>query len=113
MKKSKVKGLLERKLENPVYRTRFERQYPAFVLEVQILKALEEKGWTFEDLARKLHTKKNNVSRDLSAGGIRSATIKRLSRMAEALGMEFLPLLIPPRLEGKVLPKLRQLFAQA
>jgi len=52
----RVKGLLDRKLENAAYRARFERNYPAFVLEVLLLKALERKGWTFDHPPRTLNT---------------------------------------------------------
>jgi len=110
-RKTKVRSLIERKLEDKEYHARFERYYPAFVLEVQILKALEQKGWTYKDLAKALKTKKSNISRDLNAGGIRSATLKRISKMAEALDMEFIPILVSQRQEGKVLPKLRQLVS--
>lgn len=110
MKKTRVKSLIERKLENPEYRARFERDYPAFVLEVQILRALEERGWTYDDLAKRLHTSKSNVSRDISAGGIRSATLKRLSRLAEALDMDFIPLLVAQSAERTVLPEIQRLL---
>ncbi len=111
MRNSKVKGLLERKIENPAYRARFERNYPAFVLEVQLLKALERKGWTFDRLARALHTSKSNISRDLSAGGIRTASLPRLARMAEALDMEFVPLLVSQKKEKAILPRIQELAA--
>ena len=108
-RKAKPKSLIERKLANKEYRARFEREYPAFVLEVQLLKALEEKGWSYEDLAKALGTSKSNISRDLAAGGIRSATMKRISRMAEALDMEFVPLLVAQGQERKVLLKIQSL----
>ena len=113
MKRDKIRGLLERKLDSPVFRARFEREYPAFILEVQMLKALERKGWTYDDLARRLHTSKANISRDLRAGGIRSATLKRVTKMAEALGMEFLPLLIAQKAGGRILPRIQQLMMAA
>ena len=111
MKKAKAKGLLERKLEKASYRERFEREYPAFLLEVQILKAMEKKGWSYDDLAHALHTSKGNISRDLAAGGIRKATFTRIRKVAEALGLELVPLLIPRRLQTSVLPKLQSLAA--
>ena len=98
-----VRGLLERKIADPRYRARFERRYPEFVLEVQILKALERKRWNLTDLARALHTSKGNVSRDLSAGGIRSASLPRLRRVAQALGMEFIPLLVERKRGASIL----------
>jgi len=96
-------------MADPAYRARFEREYPEFVLEVQMLKALERKRWTYDDLAKAMHTSKGNISRDLSAGGIRAASLPRLRRMAEALGMEFVPLLIDRRRERSILPRIRAL----
>ena len=111
MKASRVKSLIERKMGNPGYRARFERDYPAFMLEVQILKAMERKGVSYAALAKVLHTSKSNISRDLSAGGIRSASLPRLSRLAEALGMEFVPIMVEQKHEKAVMAKLRELFA--
>ena len=128
MSHAKAESLLERKLMRPAYRARFERNYPAFVLEVRLLRALERKGWTFERLARALHTSKSNISRDLSAGGIRTASLPRrlapwigarrrqaslprLAKMAEALDMEFIPLLVSQKKERTILPKIQELAA--
>ena len=108
-KANRVKSLLERKLENPAYRKRFEKGYAAFELEVQILNALEEKGWTFDDLARRIGTNKSNISRDLSAGGIKSARVSRLARMGEALGLRFVPLFIPQSREKEVFNKIHRI----
>lgn len=109
--KKKVKGLLERKLEDAEYRKRFEEGYAAFELEVQILNALERKGWTFSDLARVMHTRKSNISRDLSAGKIRSATVSRVAKMGKALGLRFLPVFIAQNRERALLPKIHRLLA--
>jgi len=109
--KNRIKSLLERKMKDPTYRSRFERNYPAFTLEVQILKAMERKDWTYGDLAKALATSKSNVSRDLSAGGIRSASLPRLARMAEVLDMEFVPLMIEQKRRKKIYPKICELAA--
>ncbi|HAH06266.1 MAG TPA: hypothetical protein DCM05_07015 [Elusimicrobia bacterium] len=109
--KNRIKGLLRRKLEDPGYRERFERSYAAFTLEVQILNALEEKGWSYSDLAKALHTRKSNISRDISAGRINRATVFRLAKIGEALGLLFLPLFIPKAREQVVLAGLHRLVA--
>jgi len=111
MKASRAKSLIERKMENPAYRARFERDYPAFMLEVQILRAMERKGVTYSKLAKALHTSKSNISRDLSAGGIRLASLPRLSRLAEALGMEFVPIMVEQKREKAIMAKLQELVA--
>jgi len=109
--KLKVKGLIERKLENPKYRREFAEGYEAFKLEVQLLNALERNHLTYNDLAKVLHTGKSNISRDLRGGGIYSATVSRVSRMARALGLEFVPMLIPIKKAARILPQIEKLIA--
>src|SRR5258708_7142599 len=93
-KKTKFKTIMDREMEDPVYRKLFEEGTPIFQLEVQLLNALERKHWTYSDLAVAVGTQKSHISRDLKGGGIRSASLDRVTRMAEALGMEFLPLCV-------------------
>lgn len=44
-----MKGELNKLLENPKYKEKFERKFEFFKLEVQILFALENKDWTYDD----------------------------------------------------------------
>lgn len=108
-RKWRVKSQLERDLENPAYRKRFEEDYEAFKVEVQLLLALERKHWSYSDLARAVGTQKSHISRDLKGGGIQSASLARIARMAEALGMKFLPIMINRNQEKTILPKLQKL----
>ena len=108
--KTHVKGLIERKLENPEYRKRFEKEHEIFKLEVQLLLALERRGLTYEQLAKELHTSKGNISRDLQ-GGISSAKLGRIQRMADALGLAFIPVMLPKGKLQAFLPKLERLVA--
>ena len=107
--KPKAKSLIEKKLADPEYRKNFEKEYAAFKLEAQILTALEEKGWTYSDLAKATHTSKSNVSRDLKAGGILAASFSRIGRIADALGMTLVALLIPKESERFILPRIEEL----
>ena len=109
--KPKIIGQLNRELLDPVYRERFEKEYALFELEVQILLAMEKRGWSNADLARAVGTSKGNISRDLSGGGINSATVKRLTRIADALGLRFLPLFVPKKSVARLAPKIRALLA--
>jgi hypothetical protein len=109
--KNKIKGLIERKLKNPTYRKRHDERYAAFRLEVQLLSAIERLNLTYADLAKTLHTSKSNISRDLSAGGILSARLSRVRRMADALGLMFIPLVLPKRKALALLPKIEKLVA--
>src|SRR5258707_582487 len=95
--KTKVIGQLNRELQDPAYRARFEKEYAVFRLEMQILVAMEKRGWTYSDLAKAVGTSKGNISRDLAGGKINSATVPRLVRIGEALGLRFLPLFIPEK----------------
>ena len=45
-RKANVKSQLERDLEDPEYKKRFEADYDAFKLEVQFLLALQRKRWS-------------------------------------------------------------------
>jgi len=55
-----LKGTLNQKLEDPKYRAEFEHRRRAFNLEVQILLALEDKGWGRKDLERVIAYVKGN-----------------------------------------------------
>jgi hypothetical protein len=109
--KPKVIGYLNRKLQDPVYRERFDREAALFRIEMQILIALEDRGWSYADLAKAVGTSKGNISRDLSGGGVNSATVKRLTRIADALGLRFMPLFVPKKSAAKLAPKIRALLA--
>ena len=108
--KTKSVGYLNRKLEDPAYRKRADARYAMFQLEVQILLAMEKRGWTFADLAKAVGTSKGNISRDLSGGMINSATLPRLARIGEALGLRFVPLFIPEQSVAELEPKIRKLI---
>lgn len=109
--KAHVKGLIERKLENPEYRRRFEEEHELFKLEVQLLTALERQGMTYEELAKRIHTSRSHISRDLRQGGISSAKLGRIRKMADALGLAFIPLVLPKRKVSQILPRLERLLA--
>lgn len=101
--------MLAKKLENPEFAKRFEEGFEAFELEVQILNTLEAKGWSFAKLAEATQTSKGNISRDLNGGGLLSATLSRVRRMADALGMRLVMLLIPKDQAHFIVPKLEEI----
>ena len=103
-------SLLEKRLADPKYRRRFEKAHYLFEIEVQIRNALERKGWTFEDLAKALGTQKSNISRDLN-GGLRSASLSRIVRIGEVLGLSFHGLFIPKKKDKEFSKKLPALIA--
>jgi len=111
MKKTKVKSLFEREMEDPGFRARFEEEHKIFKIEVQLLAALEKSGLTYEELARVISSHRSNISRDLKGGGINSATLSRIRKLAGALGMVFIPLVISKRKASQIIPQLEKLMA--
>jgi hypothetical protein len=110
-RKWRVKSQLARDLEDPQYRKRFEADYAAFKLEVQLLLALERKHWSYSDLARALGTQKSHISRDLKGRGLGSASLSRVAKIAEALGLRFVPLCISEKKIKQALPLILKLVA--
>ncbi len=104
-------GSLNRKLQEAKYRKEFEHRQRFFRLEVQILLALEDKGWTYQDLARASETYPQNVWRDLKNGGLHKASLERVDRYAEALGLHVHHFLLSPKQEKKLLPRLQKALA--
>ena len=109
--KTKAKGLLARKMADPAYRKRHEESYELFKLEVQILNALERKHWTYADLAKVLGTQKSAISRDLKGGGLRAASMDRIAKMADALGLRFVPFCIAESKVKQAIPIIQRLAA--
>lgn len=107
--KPRARGFLNQKLEDPEYRKQHDERYAAFKLEAQILLALEQKDWTYSDLAKATGTSKSNISRDLNGRGLERASLSRLHRMAEALDMKLVAVMIPKECEQTFLPKIEEL----
>ncbi|OGR52506.1 MAG: hypothetical protein A3I11_07735 [Elusimicrobia bacterium RIFCSPLOWO2_02_FULL_39_32] len=109
--KGKFKTIADREMDDPEFKKLFEETWPAFQLEVQILNALERRHWTYTDLAKVLHTQKSAISRDLKGGGLQSASISRISKMAKALGLKFFPLCISEKKAKQFVPVIKKLVA--
>ena len=109
--KGKTKGLLARKMEDAAYRKRHEESYEFFKLEVQLLNALEKKHWTYSDLAKAMGTQKNAISRDLMGHGLQKASMDRIAKMAEALGLRFMPFCVAESKAKQALPLIQKLVA--
>ncbi len=109
--KTKAKSLFEQEMENPDFRRQFQKEYRLFKLEVQLLTALEQSGLTYEQLAEAISSHKSNISRDLKGAGIANASLSRIRKLADALGMTFIPLLIAKKNLPRILPQLEKLMA--
>ena len=98
-------------MEDPSYRKRHEESYELFKLEVQFLNALEKKHWTYGDLAKVMNTHKSGISRDLKGGGLKFASMARVAKMAEALGLKLFSFCVAEKKAKLVLPVIRKLVA--
>ncbi|OGR87008.1 MAG: hypothetical protein A3A86_04725 [Elusimicrobia bacterium RIFCSPLOWO2_01_FULL_60_11] len=108
-----MKGMLNQKLENPKYKAGFEHSQRFFKLEVQILLALEDRGWSYEDLAKATGIHRQNIWRDLKNGGLHKASLDRVAHYAEALGLHAYHFLLNPKQERKILPRLEKALIAA
>lgn len=109
--KREAQGLLARKMEDAAYHKRHEESYELFKLEVQLLNALEKKHWTYSDLARAMGTQRSAISRDLRGRGLQKASMDRIARMAEALGLRFVAFCIAESRAKEALPMIQRLVA--
>ncbi len=107
--KVKYKTIMDKEMANPEFKKLFEETWPAFQLEIQMLNALERKNWTYADLAKAMHTQKSAVSRDLKGGGLKTASMSRIAKMAEVLGMKFFPLCLTEEEAKKAVPTIKKL----
>lgn len=112
-KRNKAMSLFEREMRKRKFREAYERERKPFDLEVQILSALEQGEMTLADLARKMGVPRSNISRDLSQGRINKARLPRIIEVANAVGADFVPLILPrdPASRRGVLHKLESVFA--
>ena len=92
---SKPKTLFEKEMKKPSFKKNYWKDREVFKLELQFLRALEENGLTYEQFAKLVGSSKGNVARDLKSYGLGRASVHRIEKMAKALGMEFVPLLLP------------------
>ena len=95
-------------MENPDFKKHFEDTWPGFQLEVRLLNALEQKHWSYSDLAKIMGTQKSGISRDIKSGGLRSASIARIAKISAALGLKFVPLCMSEREAKRILPLIRK-----
>ena len=104
-------GSLNLKLEDPEFRKESDHRQRFLRLEIQILLAMEDKNWNFNDLAKATGIHRQNVWRDLKNGGLHKASLDRVARYAEALGLHAHHFLLNPEQEKKILPRLQKALA--
>ena len=87
MKKTNFDRYLEEQLEDPAFAERFEAAGEAWDVALQIAALREKAGLSQKDLARKLKTSQQNISR-LESPSYEGHSLTMLRRVARALNME-------------------------
>src|SRR5437016_14184739 len=85
MKKTNFDLYLEEQLQDPVFAERFERAGEAWDVALQIAALREKAGLSQKDLARKLHTSQQQISR-LESPAYEGHSLSMLRRVADVLG---------------------------
>jgi transcriptional regulator with XRE-family HTH domain len=86
MKKTNFDLYLEEQLKDPVFAERFERAGEAWDVALQLAALREKAGLSQRDLARKLHTSQQQISR-LESPSYEGHSLSMLRRVAEVLGV--------------------------
>jgi transcriptional regulator with XRE-family HTH domain len=85
MKKTNFDLYLEEQLKDPVFAGRFEKAGEAWDVALQLAALREKAGLSQKELARKLHTSQQNISR-LESPSYEGHSLVMLRRVAEVLG---------------------------
>ena len=85
MKKTNFDRYLEKQLEDPAFAERFKRASDAWDVALQLVALREKAGLSQKDLARKLRTSQQNISR-LESPSYEGHSLSMLRRVAEVLG---------------------------
>src|SRR5436190_828942 len=94
MKKTNFDLYLEEQLKDPDFAERFEKAGEAWDVALQIVALREKAGLSQKDLARKLKTSQQNISR-LESFSYEGHSLTMLRRVAEVLGAKVQVSLVP------------------
>jgi transcriptional regulator with XRE-family HTH domain len=103
MKKTNFDAYLDEQLKNADFAERFKKAGVAWDLAVQLAALREQAGLSQKDLARKLRTSQQQISR-LESPAYEGHSLSMLRRVAEALGATVRVSLVPgePTRHGRV-----------
>src|SRR5258706_14297029 len=87
MKKTDFDLFLEEQLKDPVFAERFDRAGEGWDVALRIAALREKAGLSQRDLARKLHTSQQNISR-LESPAYEGHSLTMLRRVAKILGAQ-------------------------
>ena len=96
MKKTNFDLYLEEQMKDPVFARRFEKAGEAWDVALQLAALRERAGFSQKELARKLHTSQQNISR-LESPSYEGHSLTMLRRVAEVLGATLRVTLEPNR----------------
>ncbi len=96
MKKTNFDIYLEEQLKDPDFAERFEKAGEAWDVALQLAALREKAGLSQRDLARKLHTSQQQISR-LESPSYEGHSLSMLRRVAEALGVTVRVTLAPKK----------------
>ncbi|MGO8931321.1 MAG: helix-turn-helix domain-containing protein [Limisphaerales bacterium] len=85
MSKTNFDLFLEEQLRDPEFAARFKRSGEAWDVALQIAALREKAGISQKELARKIHTSQQQISR-LESPGYEGHSLSMLRRVADALG---------------------------
>lgn len=85
MKKTNFDQYLEQQLKVPAFAERFQKAGEAWDVALQIAALREQAGLSQKELARKLHTSQQNISR-LESPAYEGHSLTMLRRVADVLG---------------------------
>jgi len=75
-------------LENPEVKQEYENLTPAYALRKQLIRIRKDAGFTQEELAEILHTKKSNISRLENVNSNISPKLSTIEEYAKAMGYQ-------------------------
>ena len=75
-------------LENSEVKQEYENLTPAYTLRKQLIKIRKDAGFTQEELAEILHTKKSNISRLENVNSNISPKLSTIEEYAKAMGYQ-------------------------
>ena len=94
MSKTNFDLFLEEQLKDPDFAKRFKRAGEAWDVALQLTALREKVGLSQKDLARKLHTSQQQISR-LESPSYEGHSLSMLRRVAEVLGVTVRVTLVP------------------
>ncbi|MEA3418770.1 MAG: helix-turn-helix transcriptional regulator [Campylobacterota bacterium] len=82
-----LKDFKAKALQNPDVKTEYDKLTPLFTVKKQLVSARLSKGITQEQIAKKIHTSKSNISRLESLNNTYMPNFSTLMKYADALGL--------------------------